>query len=115
MTYDALLNKLPPTLTIPTLGGRKSITILNHGTGELKVLNSKGRTYTLTRQDWRGARTIHKTHPRNPWNTAHYTELSMWYSYSLIYAAALLCHIIGGEHNATQVSERIRLQILDAT
>lgn len=92
MTYNDLLDLLPPQLEIPTLGGRQSITILNHGPHGLQVINSKGNAYPLDRQDWKGAKHIRSCNPLNPWKTAHYTGLHMWTSYSLIHAAALLRH-----------------------
>jgi hypothetical protein len=108
MTYDKLLSRIPPALTIASLGGRTTITILNHGPAGLSVLNSKGRTYRLTRQDWSGAKAIRDSHPRNPWGTVHYTQLNMWYSYSLIHAAALLRHMERQEHTPAPESTLLR-------
>jgi hypothetical protein len=93
MSYDELLEQLPPRLEIPTLGGRNRITILNHGVYGLEVINSKGGAYPLSRQDWTGAKNIRKASVANPWKTAHYMGLHMWTSYSLIHAAALLRHL----------------------
>ena len=92
MTYNELLEQLPLTLSIPTLGGRNPLTIYNLK-GGLMVENSKGSTYQLTREDWISAKRIRAAYPRNPWKSSHYSGLSEFYSYSLIYAAALLRHI----------------------
>ena len=93
MTYSQLQKQLPPSSSILTLGGKASITILNPGSGDLQVVNTKGKTYRLSHVDWIGAKSIRNSHPRNPWVGDHYTSLSQWFSYSLIYAAALLRHV----------------------
>ena len=92
MTYTALTDRLPLTLTIPSLGGRKSLTIYNLQ-GGIMVENSKGSTYHITAADWDSAKRIRAAYPRNPWQSTLYSGLSEFYSYSLIYAAALLRHI----------------------
>jgi hypothetical protein len=99
MTYTELLDQMPSTLTIMSLGGRTSLTILN-SKGGLVIVNSKGSTYPLSRQDWINAKRIRSSYPRNPWRTALYSETSSVFSYSLIYAAALLRHIEPGEEQA---------------
>jgi len=93
MKYSQLQTHLPPSSTILTLGGITSITILNPGAGDLEVVNTKGKTYRLSHEDWIGAKAIRNAHPGNPWLADHYTSPSQWFSYSLIYAAALLRHL----------------------
>ena len=66
MTYAELLDDLPLTLTIPSLGGRKSLTIYNLHSG-IMVENSKGSTYRITADDWNNAKRIRAAYPPNPW------------------------------------------------
>jgi hypothetical protein len=114
MTYNELLEQLPLTLTIPTLGGRNSLTVYNLQ-GGLLVENSKGSTYQLSREDWINAKRIRAAYSRNPWKSRHFTGLTDLYSYSLVYAAALLRHIEPGEaDDAEPQNFRRVLQARDA-
>jgi len=96
MTYDEIREQLPPILTIKTLGGRRFLSLHNPPIGELRVINSKGGRYPLTRQDFVGAKAIRSANYRNPWRSALYTDLGEYFSYSLIHAAALLRHVEEG-------------------
>jgi hypothetical protein len=107
MTYAALSGRLPLSLTIPSLGGRKSLTIYNLQ-GGIMVENSKGSTYHITAADWDSAKRIRTAYPRNPWQSTLYSGLSEFYSYSLIYAAALLRHIEFEEAGAIPSRSLIR-------
>ena len=100
MTYTELLEQMPDQLTIPTLGGRASITVHNLGHC-LMVENSKGSTYRLCHEDWINAKKIHAAYPRTPWKTSLYSEPSSVFSYGLAYAAALLRHIEPGDDDGT--------------
>lgn len=107
MTYTELLDQMPPTLTILSLGGRTSLTIYNLNYG-LMVENSKGSTYPLSRQDWINAKRIRAAYPRNPWRTTLYSETSLVFSYALVYAAALLRHIEPGENQDSPTRSLLR-------
>lgn len=107
MTYAALSDRLPLTLTIPSLGGRKSLTIYNLQ-GGIMVENSKGSTYHITSDDWNSAKRIRTAYPRNPWQSTLYSGLSEFYSYALIYAAALLRHIEFEEAGSIPIGQLIR-------
>ena len=102
MTYNELLEQLPPTIFIPTLGGKARLTIINQK-HELMARNSKGSAYRLTREDWINAKRIRNSHPANPWRSALYSEASSVFSYGLPYAAALLRHVEG--RHATRPSD----------
>ena len=107
MTYTELLDQMPPTLTILSLGGRTSLTIYNLQDG-IMVENSKGSTYRITENDWINAKRIRAAYPRSPWRTTFYSEPSSVFSYALIYAAALLRHIEPGEEQASPNRVMIR-------
>lgn len=107
MNYTELSERLPLTLTIPSLGGRTSLTIYNLQ-GSIMVENSKGSTYRITVDDWNSAKRIRVAYPRNPWQSALYSGLSEFYSYSLIYAAALLRYIEFEEESTIPSGPEIR-------
>ena len=96
MTYNEIRNILRAQITIPTLGGRTNFEIINPSFGDLTATNSKNNAYRITETDWYNARTIRSHHSRNPWATQNYNELSAYFSYSLIYAAALLRYVEEG-------------------
>lgn len=91
-TYSELLEYLTIPLSIPSLGGKKSLTFSRSNFG-IKVENSKGSIYEISPNDWVFAKKIRATYSRNPWLGEHYSGLREPFSYSLIYAAALLRHI----------------------
>ncbi len=110
MTYSQLQKQLPPSSTILTLGGKALISVLNPGSGELQVVNTKGKSYRLSHEDWLGAKAIRRSHPRNPWVGDHYTSLSPWFSYSLVYAAALLRHVEREEQTVAPAPTLLRFR-----
>ena len=93
MTYQQLRAFLPAESTIPTLGGRTEIELINPSFGNLTIINFKGNCYLITESDWQNACAICKRNPHNPWRSSHYCDLSSYYSYGLVHAAAILRYI----------------------
>lgn len=91
-TYGELLEYLAVPLTIPTLGGRKRITVAAFE-NLIMAKNSKGSIYRITAADWNTVKRIRARHPGNPWQGGHYTGFHEPSGYSLGYAAAMLRHI----------------------
>ena len=93
MTYDQLRLDLPAILRIPTLGGKRMLTIQNPPAGNLLAVNSQGGTYQISRGDWESALVLRRRHRGSPWKSSHYCEVGEFFSYGLIHAAALLRHL----------------------
>lgn len=90
MTYSELRKALPANFKTDTLGGRNEIEFHNPAGGYLMAINSRGNAYHVTEADWNNACVLRSRHSQNPWASKHYTGLSSYTSYGLIYAAAML-------------------------
>lgn len=93
MTYQELRSLLPAVKKIPTLGGKIHLTLMNPPNGDLTAVNSKGSNYRISEADWANVNLLARNHPRNPWSNALYSQPSSYFTYGLIYAAAILRHI----------------------
>ena len=94
LTYSDLRNLLPTGSAIDLLGGRTEIELHNSAFGHLLAIKNKQNSYPVKEADGANASILRSSNARNPQAAGQYSALSSYTSYGLIYAAALLRHVV---------------------